>query len=216
MKHDGDMDPRRDAGVREEEEDLLGPELRSVLGSLPRELAPERDLRASIAARTWDSRDRIVAPGRTAEPAPSVRHVHAPWWRGQGLKLAAAAAALIVVTSVVTTWIVRQPRNDAATTVVNGPYPGAAAFAEYTDVEAQYASAIADLSAAVEAERVNLPPETVALIEENLRIIDEAIRESMAALRSSPRSLPLQQALVTSYERKLDFLRQAAALTAEG
>ena len=54
------------------------------------------------------------------------------------------------------------------------------------------------------------------LIEENLRVIDEAIRHSLAALESAPQSLPLQQALVTSYERKLDFLRQAAAITAEG
>ena len=54
------------------------------------------------------------------------------------------------------------------------------------------------------------------LIEENLRVIDGAIRESLAALRSSPESLPLQQAVMTSYERKLDFLRQAAAVTAEG
>jgi len=198
------------------EEDLLGPELRLLLGSLPKELAPERDLSSSIAARTWDSRDRLVVPGWTDAAPAAAPGPGRPWWKGQALTLAAAAAVLITVTSAVTTWIVRQSENDAATTVATTSVSGEAAFAEYTDVEAQYASAIADLSAAVEAERDNLPPETVALIEENLRIIDEAIRESMAALRSSPRSLPLQQALVTSYERKLDFLRQAAALTAEG
>ncbi len=84
------------------------------------------------------------------------------------------------------------------------------------DVENQYASAISDMVAALEANRNELPPETVQLIEENLRVIDEAIRHSLAALESAPQSLPLQQALVTSYERKLDFLRQAAAITAEG
>ena len=61
-----------------------------------------------------------------------------------------------------------------------------------------------------------LAPETVRLIEENLGIIDEAIRQSLTALEATPLSVPLQQAVMTSYERKLDFLRQAAAITAEG
>jgi hypothetical protein len=56
----------------------------------------------------------------------------------------------------------------------------------------------------------------VQLIEDNLRVIDAAIQQSLAALESAPQSLPLQQALMTTYERKLDFLRQAAAITAEG
>ena len=42
------------------------------------------------------------------------------------------------------------------------------------------------------------------------------VRSFRAALESAPQSLPVQQAVVTSYERKLDFLRQAAAITAEG
>jgi len=84
------------------------------------------------------------------------------------------------------------------------------------DVENQYASAISDMVGALDANRNQIPPETVQLIEENLRVIDEAIRHSLAALELAPQSLPLQQALMTSYERKLDFLRQAAAITAEG
>ena len=70
--------------------------------------------------------------------------------------------------------------------------------------------------AALDGDRDQIPPETVQLIEENLRVIDEAIRHSPAALEATPQSLPLQQAVMTSYERKLDFLRQATALTAEG
>ena len=84
------------------------------------------------------------------------------------------------------------------------------------DVENQYALAIADLVAALDGDRDQIPPETVQLIEENLRIIDEAIQQSLTALESAPNSLFLQQAVMTSYERKLDFLRQAAAITAEG
>jgi hypothetical protein len=205
------------------EEDLLGPELRALLGSLPKELEPETDLTASIASRTWDSRDPVVGPGRTGARSGELaarerRGVHRPWWSGQGLKLAAAAAVLILVTSTVTTWIVRDSTagNGAQTTIVEAIDGSGATFAGYSDVQGQYAAAIADLTAAVEAERDRLPPETVELIEENLQVIDGAIRESLAALRSSPGSLPLQQAVMTSYERKLDFLRQAAAVTAEG
>ncbi|MCL7970817.1 MAG: hypothetical protein M8866_01840, partial [marine benthic group bacterium] len=91
-----------------------------------------------------------------------------------------------------------------------------ASFTGYQDIEIEYASAISDLTEALELDRGRLPAETVVLIEENLRVIDEAIRQSLAALESAPESLPLQQAVVTSYEKKLDFLRQATALTAEG
>jgi hypothetical protein len=223
MTYDRDT---RDAGseARVPEEDLLGPELRALLDSLPKELEPESDLTASIAARTWDSRDLIAGPRSTAAPGAvpgerQRRRIARRWWSGQNLKLAAAAVALVVVTSAVTTWIVRDSavgHNDAQTTIVEAMEGQGATFAGYSDVQNQYAEAIADLTAAVQAERDRLPPETVALIEENLQVIDGAIRESLAALRSSPESLPLQQAVMTSYERKLDFLRQAAAVTAEG
>jgi len=140
------------------------------------------------------------------------------------LKLAAAAVALIVITSTVTTVLVRDQASgieDASATVAGAaisedPAALEGSFAGYSDVEDQYASAIADLAAALEANRDQLPPETVQLIEENLRIIDVAIQQSLAALDAAPQSLPLQQAVMTSYERKLDFLRQAAAITAEG
>ena len=123
----------------------------------------------------------------------------------------------------VTTALVRDPssgNNIAGATVaeatINRTPRVAGSFAAYADVESQYAAAIADLTRALEADSDRLPRATVQLIEENLRIIDEAIQQSLAALETAPQSLPLQQALMTSYERKLDFLRQAAAITAEG
>ncbi|MEK6254747.1 MAG: hypothetical protein N2B05_08645 [Gemmatimonadales bacterium] len=132
--------------------------------------------------------------------------------------------ALIVITSTVTTVLVREQggqNTDASATVAGAainesPANLEATFARDTDGENQYASAIADMVDALHANRDQLAAETVELIEENLRVIDEAIRQSLAALESTPGSLPLQQAVMTSYERKLDFLRQAAAITAEG
>jgi hypothetical protein len=215
------MEGQPDAGMNDEE-DLLGPELRALLSTLPKELAPEQDLTASIASRTWDSRDLLPGAGHIDAPAMNTRS-GAPGWNGQGLKLAAAAVALVVVTSVVTTAVVRDSgpstnvdATSAVATEAATPTATDLLFAGYADVETQYASAIADLMDALESDRDRLSPETVQLIEENLRIIDEAIEHSLAALASTPQSLPLQQAVMTSYERKLDFLRQAAALTAEG
>jgi hypothetical protein len=214
------MDGRPDAGAQEE--DLLGTELRALLSSLPKELAPETDLTASIAAQTWDSREKLPGAGSIDADATDARRRPSPWWSGQGLKLAAAAAVLVVVTSAVTTAIVRDRvgvSSDADTTVAEATTTslvGEASFTGYQDIEIEYASAISDLTEALELDRGRLPAETVVLIEENLRVIDEAIRQSLAALESAPESLPLQQAVVTSYEKKLDFLRQATALTAEG
>lgn len=220
MTDDRDMNGRPDDGAGGREEDLLGPELRALLSTLPRTLSPERDLSSEIASRTWDSRNRLPGSTKKDASAANIRRGPSPWWSGQGLKLAAAAVALIVVTSAVTTAVVRdRVRNVAITTVAetsNSLNEGTASFAGYADVEGQYASAIADMVAALDANRDQLPPETVQLIEENLRIIDEAIQHSLAALAAAPQSLPLQQAVMISYEKKLDFLRQAAAITAEG
>ena len=218
-----EMDDWTHGGTHGEEEDLLGPELRALLSALPKAIPPDRDLSDEIAVRTWDSRDKL--PGSPALDAKATERVSraAPWWGTQGLKLAAAAATLIIVTSAVTTILVRDQipdDNDAITTVADATSmedPGSAAsFARYEAVENQYASAISDLLAALEADRDRLAPETVRLIEENLVIIDEAIRHSLTALEATPQSEPLQQAVMSSYERKLDFLRQAAAITAEG
>ena len=206
------------------EEDLLGPELRALLSTLPKELPPERDLTQEIAAQTWDSRERLPGVAQIDAEATDRSRARSPWWSGQGLKLAAAAVALIVITSTVTTVLVRDQGgqiDDASATVAGAsidrnPAGLEASFARDTDGENQYASAIADMVDALHANRAQLAPETVELIEENLRVIDEAIRQSLAALESTPGSLSLQQAVMTSYERKLDFLRQAAAITAEG
>lgn len=206
------------------EEDLLGPELRALLSTLPKEIPPERDLTQEIAAQTWDSRERLPGAADIDAEATDKNKARSPWWSGQGLKLAAAAVALIVITSTVTTVLVRDQGGqsaDASATVAGAAIDASPSALEVTyvrdmDVENQFSSAIADMMTALEANRDQLPVETVQLIEENLRIIDEAIQHSLAALESAPQSLPLQQAVMTSYERKLDFLRQAAAITAEG
>ncbi len=55
-----DMDGRPDGGTHGAEEDLLGPDMRALLSTLPKELPPERDLTGEIAAQTWDSREKML------------------------------------------------------------------------------------------------------------------------------------------------------------
>ncbi len=205
-------------GVAPAEEDLLGPELRALLGSLSKELAPERDLSEEIASLTWDSLPAVGAPRDTPVSAPRRRQ---RVWRTPRVQLAAAAVALVVISSATTAYLVRrQAELDASATIASTTTGSDEAdgyrFAGYTGVQSDYANAIEDLTLAFEAQRDRLPPETVRLIEENLRLIDAAIEQSLAALRDAPQSLPLQQAVMTSYETKLDFLRRAAAITADG
>lgn len=215
-------------GMANEEEDLLGTELRVLLATLPADLAPERDLLPEIAARTWEApagRSTAGVAEQTGATATDTARKRIAWWKRPAPRLAAAAVALVVVTASVTTYVVRGPRSDGdvATTVaptadISGVSPASVSyrFAGYERVEREYARAIADLTAALEAERDRLSPETVRLIEENLRVIDAAIEQSLAALQEAPQSLSLQQAVMTSYETKLDFLRRAAAITADG
>jgi hypothetical protein len=203
-------------GAVQGEEDLLGGELRSLLSSLPRELMPERDLMEEIAARTrgLPDRDSKTAAGAT----DTRRRSRSKWWRNPHLQLAAAAVVLIALTSATTTFVIRWQtvrHIDAPTTIADATTIGGATLVGYERIERDYAAAILDLTTALEAERDRLPAETLRLIEDNLRTIDVAIDECLAALRTAPQSVPLQQAVITSYETKLDFLRRAAAITAD-
>ena len=206
-------------GIAPAEEDLLGPDLRALLSSLPKELAPERDLSEEIASLTWNS----LPAGKAREGAADTRRRPKRVWSLPKVQLAAAAVALIVISSATTAYLVRKQAErsvDATATMAEttnqaGERDGYR-FAGYSGMEKDYADAIEDLTLAFEAQRDRLPVETVQLIEENLRIIDAAIEQSLAALGDAPQSLPLQQAVMTSYETKLDFLRRAAAITADG
>jgi hypothetical protein len=80
-------------------------------------------------------------------------------------------------------------------------------------LEAQYSSASADLSAALEKARARLAPETVATIERNLATIDSALAESRRALARDPANAVLEQLVVAAWRQKLDFLRRATALS---
>jgi hypothetical protein len=75
----------------------------------------------------------------------------------------------------------------------------------------RYAAQVADLERAI-AQPGRLDTATVRVIERNLRIIDRAIRSAQSALAADPRNSYLNLHLAQEMRRKLELLRQAAAL----
>ena len=228
MTDDREMDGMPGGGTHGADEDLLGSELRALLSSLPKELSPERDLRAEIAAVTWDSR-KTPAPGWEAPltaPDAETRHGwRTSWSSGQGWLLAAAAAILVVVSSTLTVLVMRgggggSDRIAAASAkalpAAYGARFASAGFAEDLRIVAEdYEQAVLELRAVIEANRDALGESTMQIIEENLDVLDAALRQTVEALQSAPADAQLRESMVATYERKLDFLRQAVALTAE-
>jgi hypothetical protein len=229
MTDDREMDGVPGGGTHGAEEDLLGPELRALLSSLPKELPPERDISAEIAAQTWDSR-RTPAPGfevPSAAPDAESRHGwRTSWSSGQGWLLAAAAAILVVVSSTLTVLVMRSgdggesdrmaATSEEAIPAAYGARFASAGFAEDLRIVAEeYEQAVEELRAVLDVNRDALGESTMQIVEENLEVLDAALRETVEALRSAPADAQLRESMVATYERKLDFLRQAVALTAE-
>ena len=75
-----------------------------------------------------------------------------------------------------------------------------------------YAAAVADLEQVLSEGRGKLDSTTVKVIEQNLAAIDRAIAEAQRALAADSANLYLNTHLAETMRRKLDLLRQAAAL----
>jgi hypothetical protein len=75
-----------------------------------------------------------------------------------------------------------------------------------------YAAAVADLERVLADGRGQLDSTTVRIIELNLAAIDQAIAQAQRALDADPANLYLNTHLAATMRRKLDLLRQAAAL----
>ena len=75
-----------------------------------------------------------------------------------------------------------------------------------------YAAAVADLERVLASGRGQLDTTTIRVIEQNLAAIDRAIAQAQHALDADPANLYLNTHLAETMRRKLDLLRQAAAL----
>ena len=86
------------------------------------------------------------------------------------------------------------------------------ALAAFRPAEREYQRAVDELAQALETRRDDLAPETVATLERNLAIIDAAIAESRQALERDPNSRELTRMLSTTYDAKVQLLRNAVQL----
>jgi hypothetical protein len=201
------------AHCRQELEGLAG--LREMLGELPLEADPGRDLWPQIGWRIEGTKARepgfregsstVEALDQAPSPASigAGRKISLPAWQ-----LLAASIALMVISGA-TVWALLGPNPGVMAPV--GPIPESQAqMASIQEVYGGYEEAVADLETVLERGREVLDPETVRVLEENLRTIDLAIQEAQDALMSDPASAVLQRFLADNLRKKVDLLRRAA------
>jgi hypothetical protein len=172
---------------------------------------------------------------RTETPVVSLHQ-----WRARSLwsaryALAAAAVLLIVVTSLLTRVVTQRAHNEVAAsagadsvrfganaqtvldTAARAPQLRATLVAredaDYAALEAQYVAATGDLMRLLQTQKTRMSPETARLLERNVQLIDRAINETRAALAQDPHDADLRALVRTSYERKLELLRNVAELS---
>jgi Putative zinc-finger len=169
---------------------------------------PSRDLWPGIASRIG------ATPLGGGEPLNLDAHRRLPRrWSFSLPQLAAAGIALAAISGGAV-WMLRPAAAPVATT----PIPPAVSATPAVNVSASrnasrsYAAAVADLERVLAQGRGRLDPTTVRIIEQNLAAIDRAIAEAQRALDADSANLYLNTHLAETMRRKLDLLRQAAAL----
>jgi anti-sigma factor RsiW len=169
---------------------------------------PRQDLWPEIARRI----------GATPAAAPAVVDLtsrrNPRRWSFSLPQLAAAGIALMTISGG-TVWMLRtgasQPTSAPVATVPS-PHPTVVNAAARPSATQSYAAAVADLERVLADGRGQLDSTTVRVIEQNLQAIDRAIAQAQRALEADPANLYLNTHLAETMRRKLDLLRQAAAL----
>jgi anti-sigma factor RsiW len=175
-----------------------------------REQAPPRDFWPGIARRIGaspgTSRDVVDLASRTGT---------ARRWAFSLPQLAAAGLALMTLSGGAV-WLASSGSGSDAPTpaiaVQAGGESPAVNVAMRPSASQSYAAAVADLEQVLAQGRGRLDSTTIKVIEQNLAAIDRAIAEAQRALEADSANLYLNTHLAETMRRKLDLLRQAAAL----
>src|ERR1051325_3364527 len=130
-----------------------------------------------------------------------MRRLSRPMRRGVWVSLAEGSAWLLG----------RRPTATQAAQSNTTPSPILTNAGTY-EANPRYAAAVADLERILAQRRGRLDTATVRVIEKNLGIIDRAIRDAQSALAADPANSYLNLHLAQEMRRKLELLRQAAAL----
>lgn len=129
-------------------------------------------------------------------------------------QLAAAGIALMAVSGG-TAWMLSNSARPGTVPSVVVTVPSgtpALAVAARPSASQSYAAAVADLEQVLDEGRGKLDSTTVRVIEQNLAAIDRAIAEAQKALAADSANMYLNTHLAETMRRKLELLRQAAAL----
>lgn len=124
-----------------------------------------------------------------------------------------AAGVALVLFSAGGAWLLMTPRSRGPAQAALAPTTAVFVSQAGAVSDRRYAVQVADLERALEQGRGRLDTTTVRVIEKNLGIIDRAIRDAQSALAADPANVYLNMHLAQEMRRKLELLRQAAALT---
>ncbi len=168
---------------------------------------PERDLWPGIAAG-------IGVPAAAATDAGEIRLAgRTPRrWTFSLPQLAAAGIALMALSGAAA-WLL----HPAGTAVVVTLQPSPSVVVPITagparPAERSYDVAVAELQQVLTQNRGRLDTTTVRVIEQNLATIDRAIAQAQRAVAADSANIYLNSHLAETMRRKLELLRQAAAL----
>lgn len=167
---------------------------------------PTRDLWPGIAERI----------GATPMAQPDVVKLSSRRRRARRLsvsvpQLAAAGIALMTLSGGAVWVLTSSSSSPPVAAVPVASMPGVTAVSTRSASQS-YAAAVADLERVLAGGRGQLDTTTVRVIEENLAAIDRAIAQAQRALNADPANLYLNTHLADTMRRKLELLRQAAAL----
>lgn len=173
-----------------------------ALASLPRDVAPSRDLWAGIRAD-------IEATTPAAAPAPAA----APSYHWMRL----AAGFLLVIASSVTTYVITQRSAEQKIAVVRDSLQEQLRKAPSVDVKqvsfggqallgAEYMRARDALDAEFQRQVATLPPVARAKLERNLADLRRTASEISATLAEYPNHPLLQELLLSTYQNELALL----------
>ena len=175
---------------------------------------PDHDLWPGIAARIGASSGEVPAIDLGAE---RVRRR----WTFSLPQLIAAGIALMALSGG-TAWLLHPAAAPSvaardttlATPIITVATPSAVRAArDRAQLAGQtYAAAVADLERVLEQGRGRLDTTTVRVIERNLATIDSAITQAQRAVAADSANVYLNSHLAETRQRKLELLRQAAAL----
>jgi anti-sigma factor RsiW len=150
----------------------------------------------SMMAEVEPRRDLWLAIQRAREPGVS-------WWRRFWMVPAAAAAGAAAALLIV--FVLGRPVD------VGKPVGPLSAMETVAKAEVEYRNAIASLETAVRTSLPQWSPETRAVVDQGLAQMNQTIERCRTALKQNQSDPEAQEALLTAYQYKVDFLTDLVA-----